>query len=40
MASYNSRRYGFWNFVGDALLTIISGGLWLIVIFVRESRRR
>lgn len=34
------RRYGFWNFVGDALLTMFSGGLWLIWIFVREMRQR
>lgn len=34
------RRYGFWNFVGDALLTMITGGLWLIWIFVREMRQR
>nr|DAO84394.1 MAG TPA: hypothetical protein [Caudoviricetes sp.] len=34
------RRYGFWNFVGDAILTTITGGLWLIWIFVREMRQR
>lgn len=34
------RRYGFWNFVGDAILTMFSGGLWLIWIFVREMRQR
>ena len=34
------RRYGFWNFVGDALLTMITGGLWLIWVFVREMRQR
>ena len=34
------RRYGFWNFVGDALLTMFSGGLWLIWVFVREMRQR
>lgn len=34
------RRYGFWNFVGDALLTAITGGFWLIWVFVREMRQR
>jgi len=34
------RRYGFWNFIGDAILTMFSGGLWLIWIFVREMRQR
>lgn len=36
----NRRRYGFWNFIGDALMTIITAGFWLIVVFVRETRRR
>ena len=34
------RRYGFWNFVGDAILTMITGGFWLIWVFVREMRQR
>ena len=34
------RRYGFWSFVGDVLLVLITGGLWLIWIFIREMRRR
>jgi hypothetical protein len=34
------RRYGFWKFVIDAVLTVVTGGLWLIWIFVREMRRR
>jgi len=33
------KKYGFWNFVLDAFLTCITGGLWLIWIFVREIRR-
>ncbi len=33
-------RYGFFNFAFDALLTLVTGGLWLIWIFVREMRRR
>jgi hypothetical protein len=34
------KSYGFWKFVGDAILTILTGGLWLIYVFVREMRRR
>lgn len=36
--SATRKRYGFWNFVGDVLLTLLTGGLWLIWIFVREMR--
>lgn len=32
--------YGFWNFMGDLALTFLTGGLWLIWIFVREMRAR
>jgi hypothetical protein len=35
-----NRKYGFWKFVLDAALTLFTGGLWLIWIFVREMRRR
>lgn len=34
------KKYGFWNFVGDVLLCMLTGGLWLIWIFVREMRNR
>lgn len=33
------KRYGIINFLFDAILTIITSGLWLIWIFVREVRR-
>lgn len=37
----NCRRpYGFFAFVGDVFMTIITLGLWLIWVFVREMRRR
>jgi hypothetical protein len=36
----NMRHYGFWSFIGDILMTALTGGLWLIWIFVREMRRR
>jgi hypothetical protein len=34
------KKYGFWSFFGDALMTLLTGGLWLIWVFVREMRRR
>lgn len=34
------RRYGFWSFVGDCFMTIITYGFWLIWIFIREMRNR
>lgn len=33
------KTYGFWNFVLDVLLCAVTGGFWLIWIFVREMRR-
>lgn len=34
-----AKRYGVGNFAFDAVLTLFTGGLWLIWIFVREMRR-
>ena len=34
------KSYGFWNFVGDCFMTIITWGFWLIWIFIREMRKR
>lgn len=34
------KSYGFWKFVGDCVMTIFTGGLWLIWVFVREMRNR
>lgn len=36
--SRNRRHYGFINFLFDVALTILTGGFWLIWIFVRELR--
>lgn len=36
----SNRHYGMGNFLLDVLLVAITGGLWLIWIFVREMRRR
>lgn len=33
------KKYGILNFAFDVVLTLITGGLWLIWIFVREMRR-
>lgn len=32
------RKYGILNFIFDLLLVTVTGGLWLIWIFVRELR--
>jgi hypothetical protein len=34
------KPYGALSFLGDVFMFTITGGLWLIWIFVRESRRR
>lgn len=33
------RSYNLFNFAVDVILSFITGGLWLIWIFVREMRR-
>jgi hypothetical protein len=33
-------RYGCLSFIGDVFMTVITCGLWLIWIFVREMRKR
>ena len=34
------RRYGFFHFLGDVFMTILTAGFWLIWVFVREMRNR
>lgn len=34
------KKYGFFKFLGDIFMVFLTGGLWLIWIFVREMRRR
>lgn len=34
----NKNKYKFRSFVFDAIMVVATGGLWLIRIFVRESR--
>jgi hypothetical protein len=33
-------QYGCLSFLGDVFMTVLTGGLWLLWIFVREMRRR
>lgn len=33
------KSYGFWKFIGDCFMTVVTGGLWLIWVFVREMRK-
>lgn len=40
MSRYPRRRYTLFNFLFDILMLIITGGLWVIWIFVREMRNR
>lgn len=35
-----SRHYGVFSFLGDAFMTVITSGLWLIWVFVRELHYR
>ena len=32
------KSYGFFKFLGDCFMTLITYGLWLIWIFIREMR--
>ena len=34
-----ARKYGVINFAFDFVLVVVTGGLWLIWIFVREMKR-
>lgn len=36
--SRKAPRYGLGKFLFDVILTLVTGGLWLIWIFVREIR--
>lgn len=33
------RRYGFFHFLWDSFMVLLTWGLWLIWIFVREMRK-
>lgn len=34
------KRYGFFGFLFDCTLAVLTSGLWLVWVFVREMRRR
>ena len=34
------KHYGICNFLFDLIMCVVTGGLWLIWIFVREMRNR
>lgn len=34
------KRYGILGFLGDIIMVVLTGGLWLIWIFIREMRGR
>jgi hypothetical protein len=34
------RRYGFFHFIFDCVMTLMTYGFWLVWIFVREMRNR
>lgn len=38
MSNCGRRRYGFFKFCGDVIMTILTAGFWLIWVFVREMR--
>jgi hypothetical protein len=40
IVSNGSNNYGCGMFLLDCLLTLVTGGLWLIWVFVREMRKR
>ena len=34
------KRYSFWNAVFDMIMVLLTGGLWLIWIIIRELNKR
>lgn len=30
------KKYGFWKFIGDAILTVLTGGLYLIYLIFKK----
>lgn len=34
------KKYGILGFLGDIIMVVLTGGLWLIWIFIREMRGR
>lgn len=40
MGNQTRKKYGFFRFGFDVVMTLVTSGLWLIWIFVREMRGR
>jgi len=40
VAGNERKPYGFFKFVLDCALVVVTSGLWLVWIFVREMRKR
>ena len=36
----HDKPYGFWKFILDCFMVLITAGFWIIWIFVREMRRQ
>jgi hypothetical protein len=34
------KRYGLFSFIFDCVMIALTGGFWLVWVFVRESRKR
>lgn len=32
------KKYGFWKFIGDMLMIVLTGGFWLIWMVIRHIR--
>lgn len=39
VVNVKTRNYGFFKFMFDIVMTILTSGFWLIWIFIREMRR-
>jgi hypothetical protein len=39
VSTRRKKRYGFFGFLFDIVMTFITSGFWLIWVFVREMRR-
>lgn len=36
----HTKHYGFWKFIGDVVMTIITSGLWLIWVVIRHIKNK
>lgn len=33
------KKYGFWRFIGDVVLGVLTGGIWWLFLFFRALRK-